>query len=75
MEILHLMVPIAILLVVIAIVIFFWAVRSGQFDDLERQGYNILLDDDQQTRKQQTRKQQQKQQTQETSAPNDKDSQ
>lgn len=75
MEILHLMVPIAILLVVIAIVIFFWAVRSGQFDDLERQGYNILLDDDQQTRKQQTSKQQQKQQTQETSAPNDKDSQ
>ncbi|MCL4409358.1 MAG: cbb3-type cytochrome oxidase assembly protein CcoS [Firmicutes bacterium] len=75
MEILHLMVPIAILLVVIAIVIFFWAVRSGQFDDLERQGYNILLDDDQQTRKQQTSKQQQKQQTQKTAAPNDKDSQ
>ncbi|RUO38355.1 cbb3-type cytochrome oxidase assembly protein CcoS [Aliidiomarina shirensis] len=46
MEILHLMVPIAIILVIIAIVIFFWAVRSGQFDDLERQGYNILLDED-----------------------------
>lgn len=46
MEILHLMVPIAVLLVIIAIVIFFWAVRSGQFDDLERQGYNILLDED-----------------------------
>ena len=45
MEILHLMVPIAIILVIIAIVIFFWAVRSGQFDDLERQGYNILLDE------------------------------
>jgi len=50
-EILHLMVPIAIILVVIAIVIFFWAVRSGQFDDLERQGYNILLDDDQKKKK------------------------
>ena len=46
MEILHLMVPIAILLVIIAIVLFFWAVRTGQFDDLERQGYNILLDED-----------------------------
>lgn len=46
MEILHLMVPIAIILVIIAIVIFFWAVRTGQFDDLERQGYNILLDED-----------------------------
>ncbi|MCH8500280.1 MAG: cbb3-type cytochrome oxidase assembly protein CcoS [Aliidiomarina sp.] len=51
MEILHLMVPIAIILVVIAIVIFFWAVRSGQFDDLERQGYNILLDDAQKKKK------------------------
>lgn len=46
MEILHLMVPIAIILVIIAIVLFFWAVRTGQFDDLERQGYNILLDED-----------------------------
>lgn len=46
MEILHLMVPIAIILVVIAIVIFFWAVRTGQFDDLERQGYSVLLDED-----------------------------
>lgn len=47
MEILHLMVPIAIILVIIAIALFFWAVRTGQFDDLERQGYNILLDDEQ----------------------------
>ncbi|TRW49759.1 cbb3-type cytochrome oxidase assembly protein CcoS [Aliidiomarina halalkaliphila] len=46
MEILHLMVPIAIILVIIAIALFFWAVRTGQFDDLERQGYNILLDDE-----------------------------
>ncbi|RUO22378.1 cbb3-type cytochrome oxidase assembly protein CcoS [Aliidiomarina iranensis] len=52
MEILHLMVPIAIILVIIAIVLFFWAVRSGQFDDLERQGYNILLDEDDEKPKQ-----------------------
>jgi cbb3-type cytochrome oxidase maturation protein len=32
--------------VVVAVAIFFWAVRSDQFDDLERQGMNILLDDD-----------------------------
>ena len=58
MEILHLMVPIAVLLVIIAIVIFFWAVRSGQFDDLERQGYNILLDEDdpKETQKKTTKK-------------------
>lgn len=47
MEILHLMVPIAVILVIIAIALFFWAVRTGQFDDLERQGFNILLDEEQ----------------------------
>jgi cbb3-type cytochrome oxidase maturation protein len=31
---------------VVAVAIFFWAVRSDQFEDLERQGMNILLDDD-----------------------------
>ncbi|RTE87245.1 MULTISPECIES: cbb3-type cytochrome oxidase assembly protein CcoS [Gammaproteobacteria] len=46
MEALHIMVPIAIILVVIAIIIFFWAIKNGQFDDLERQGMNLLLDDD-----------------------------
>jgi cbb3-type cytochrome oxidase maturation protein len=30
----------------IAVSIFFWAVRSNQFDDLDRQGYSILFDDD-----------------------------
>lgn len=46
MEALHIMVPIAIILVVIAIIIFFWAIKNGQFDDLERQGMNVLLDDE-----------------------------
>lgn len=46
MEILHIAVPAAILLVAFAIAIFWWAVKHGQFDDLERQGMNILLDED-----------------------------
>ena len=46
MEALHIMVPIAIILVVVAIIVFFWAVKSGQFDDLERQGMNVLMDDE-----------------------------
>ena len=45
MEILHIAVPGAILLVGLAIAIFWWAVKHGQFDDLERQGMNILLDE------------------------------
>ena len=26
--------------------IFFWAVKTNQFEDLDRQGYSILFDDD-----------------------------
>ena len=46
MESLYLLIPIAIVFVIIAVVVFFWAVRSDQFEDLERQGMNVLLDDD-----------------------------
>jgi len=31
---------------VIAIFIFFWAVKDGQYDDLDSAAINILLDDD-----------------------------
>lgn len=46
MSIIYYLIPIAIILVVIAIAIFFWAVRSDQFKDLERHGHSILFDDD-----------------------------
>lgn len=46
MDSLYVLIPIALLFVLIAVGIFFWAVRSDQFEDLERQGMNILLDDD-----------------------------
>lgn len=48
------MVPVAVLIVIALIIILFWAVRTGQFDDLERQGFNILLDDDKKTKKAKT---------------------
>lgn len=51
MESLYLLIPIAIIFVIIAVVVFFWAVRSDQFEDLERQGMNILLDEDEPKRK------------------------
>ncbi|MGQ4275918.1 cbb3-type cytochrome oxidase assembly protein CcoS [Pseudidiomarina sp. E22-M8] len=47
MESLYILIPIAILFVIIAVAVFFWAVRSDQFEDLERQGMNVLLDDNQ----------------------------
>lgn len=46
MSIIYVLIPIAIIIVALAIVIFFWAVRSNQFEDLDRQGYSILFDDD-----------------------------
>jgi cbb3-type cytochrome oxidase maturation protein len=46
MQILYLMIPIALLLAGIAVAAFVMSVRSGQYDDLEGEGYRILMDDD-----------------------------
>ena len=46
MKILFLLIPLSLLLLGIALWAFFWAVRSGQFDDLDSPAYRILLDDD-----------------------------
>ena len=45
MSIIYVLIPIAIIIVAVAIVIFFWAVKTNQFEDLDRQGYSILFDD------------------------------
>jgi cbb3-type cytochrome oxidase maturation protein len=42
---LYLLIPIAIIFVCIAVAIFLWAVKSEQFEDLERQGFDILFDE------------------------------
>ena len=46
MEIIYFMIPMALILVGVIIWIFFWSVRSGQFDDLEGPAHEILMDDD-----------------------------
>ena len=46
MESLFLLIPVALVFVVIAIKVLFWAVNSGQYDDLNTEGYRILFDDD-----------------------------
>jgi cbb3-type cytochrome oxidase maturation protein len=46
MEIIFILIPIAMIFVAIAVGVFFWAVKSDQFEDLEREGSNILFDDD-----------------------------
>lgn len=46
MSIIYVLIPIAMLFVLIAIGVFFWAVRTEQFDDLDRQGASILFEED-----------------------------
>jgi len=45
-EILFVLLPISLILIAIAIWFFIWAVNSDQFEDLDRQGYEILFDQD-----------------------------
>jgi len=46
MDILYLLVPLSVVLVFVIGVIFWWFVKSGQFDDMEGPAYRILMDDD-----------------------------
>ena len=45
MTILLVLVPLSVVLLGVAIVAFAWAVRSGQFDDLDTPPLDILRDD------------------------------
>ena len=45
MEILYLLVPIALVFVFIAIKVLFWAIKNGQYDDLNTEANRILFDD------------------------------
>jgi len=42
MEIVYLLVPLSVGLALIILGVFAWALRAGQFDDLEREGLRIL---------------------------------
>jgi len=45
MESLYLLIPISVVLVFVIGVLFWWSLRSGQYDDLEGPAYRVLLDD------------------------------
>lgn len=40
------LIPLAFLFVAIAVWVFMWAVKRGQFDDLDSPGLTVLMDDD-----------------------------
>ena len=46
MNVIYLLIPLGLVLLALSVWAFFWAVRSGQFDDLDSPGVQILLDDD-----------------------------
>lgn len=46
MSALYILIPVAIGIVAFAIWLFFWAVDSGQYDDLDGPAHSILFDDE-----------------------------
>lgn len=47
MNMLYVLIPLALMLLGVAVWALVWAIRSGQFDDLESHGWSVVLDDDQ----------------------------
>ena len=47
MSMLYVLIPLAVLLLAVAVLALLWAIRTGQFDDLESHGWSVVLDDDQ----------------------------
>lgn len=45
MDVLFILVPLSVVLVIVILAVFAWALRNGQLDDLEREGIRILRDD------------------------------
>lgn len=43
---LYLLIPIALIFVAIGIKLLLWAIDSGQYDDLDKEAWRILADDD-----------------------------
>lgn len=46
MDILYLLIPISVILVGLIALVLLWAVKHGQFEDLEGPAHRILMDDD-----------------------------
>ncbi|MCB1688369.1 MAG: cbb3-type cytochrome oxidase assembly protein CcoS [Halioglobus sp.] len=46
MESLYLLIPIALLFCVIAIKLLLWAISSGQYEDLDKEAWRILADEE-----------------------------
>ncbi|MBU0509120.1 cbb3-type cytochrome oxidase assembly protein CcoS [bacterium] len=45
MNIIYLLIPLALFLVFVFVALYLWAVRRGQFDDLDTPAHRMLLED------------------------------
>jgi len=46
MDILYLLIPLSLVFVAVIAAVFLWAVKSGQFEDMEGPAHRILMDDE-----------------------------
>jgi cbb3-type cytochrome oxidase maturation protein len=46
MEVIYGLLPGMLLLGIVGVAIFFWAVKSGQYDDMDGAAHRILMEDD-----------------------------
>lgn len=46
MEVIYGLLPGMLLLGIVGVAVFFWAVRSGQYDDMDGAAHRVLMDDD-----------------------------
>jgi cbb3-type cytochrome oxidase maturation protein len=46
MDILYLLIPVSVVIVFVIGVVFWWAIASGQFDELDREGGAVVEDDE-----------------------------
>ncbi len=47
MSVLYLLIPIGIIFLLLAVLFFFWAIKNGQYDDMESQALKIVIEDHQ----------------------------
>ncbi|MEH6586490.1 MAG: cbb3-type cytochrome oxidase assembly protein CcoS [Halioglobus sp.] len=51
MDSLYLLIPVALVLVALGIKLLLWAIDNGQYDDLDKEAWRILADDQASTNK------------------------
>jgi cbb3-type cytochrome oxidase maturation protein len=45
MDILYLLIPLSVVIVFVILGVFWWALQTGQLDNIEREGHRILGDE------------------------------